>query len=867
MPEIEHSHDMPEAGLVPVSEQQSPLFNLTAKHQNDIEQMTMSYMQRQKLPFTSAGLAVGKDVIGDALQKGMQEEGVVGIEKNTNIRKLIKEGLSVRSQITNEARAIINKNGNEIQNSSDAYIGPYALSKRGLIRASHEINRSSSMLLNASEGIIETEKKRKELLPQMAKAILLGLSKDQFPDVAIDLFPDPDSQAKLLRNAITSMIFRGNALPVLQIQDIQGFINEDKKFDSSSVTPFIEFLSQATGLEASSMADYIMELTAQTYNLFQKSERVSIENDGSGVDIGKRDKLYTDFGQRLLLLHPALEERELIVDKDYHSEGDYSLWNSQWSTLIDGKRIPGEEILLRARRLSVAQGKQGTRYIDGLGAWKEYKRADAVNGKRVGVLSRLIEQTDERLATVTIGTTPADELNIALATNVVMAYEYKGVKHAYNEDVRIIERAEQYLKTINDFTEEIKRENGGELPNEFASPLENYDGLKNRRRGSAKARQIKAELEAEDIFLTDFSSSSMPLNERERNFNFLLMDTPTIEQMLFQLSVERDRVEKFGGEIIPAECDVKDVGRHIDRTVGSLSMMQSYLLRTKKHENDKAFTIAEFQRLSDYRTLQSGLKSIMEKPFTQRGIPKLFMRYSLTTKMKALQKIVDARHKYEMSMKEEDVRKIITKEEWEQRTKKARIAAPNIDTPEEEAIVSSHLPEIKNMGFIIDKLHGFPFPPVIENNQTIVSWAQGMLRRLPSEPFSFPRKSHKGIFPELKRRDQIRALNSLIRVAESPLFPTDDLTNGMEMRDLLFSVHQRYTYLRSLLGKEGDERKFHKLHDTFREIAFQNYKRNLEGVRNKYERERNEVQSRDPKQTFLRKMIDLRLAIDEEEQA
>ncbi len=864
-PEI--PQDVPGAGLVPVSQEQTPLFDLTPKHKETLEQMTVSYMQRSKIPFDTDGLALGKEIVADALSRGMEANGVTGVAANTNLRSLVKEGMEQRAQVASHATRVYRENQNEVRSGDDRCIGPYALPARQLSRVGREVARPATSKLVESKKLSELEEKRRELLPHLAHAIVSGLPKDQFPDVSLDMFPDPSSQAKLVRNSIVSMWFRGNPLPLLQIQDLQQFTNlAQEALDMRILAPLVEVVAASKGEDPLPIAEYIRDLGVQVSDLFQKArDRFSPNELTDRNSPNFRDIVYNFFDRKLLLLHPALEEQELVVDGKRYGESDYSLWGPQWSVDMGGVRVPNEEILERARRIAIAQGRNGTRFQEGINIWTTLKRGEERTEKRKEALSHLLQGTEETLAAAGIETMPVSEFDNTLATNVRKAEDYKWKRGVYREDRRILRRGDENLQKIRELDEELRRENGGKLPDEMVLPWSlSAEDSKKRIHTVLLAAQRRAEFEAQETFMRDFFSREIPVLDREEVYDFPVMDTPTVERMLDKLKQDQGLIESHRGGIIPADIEIGEVGRYIDITVRNLRSEVEYMSRHTTHK-ERHGTSKEKRRLDDFVGLQQSLAGVMKVASGMTGIPKLFYAYSLASRISSLEKIIAARTKRE-DMEGKDIsQKKMGKAEFEMNVKVAHIEAPKIETPEEETVLLHHLHEWKDVRAISHRLRRFPFPTSINSKEELIQWAGKMLHELPGLPLSFPRVSRDyapSEFQEMNRKNQKDALTSLITIANSPLFPSDELLKGLKPRVLLSALSNRYAYMKARAELEVDEKNYKELHEELQSIALERYRLHLGQQRDNYARQRKEIEDRDLKKEFISSMRTLDLAID-----
>jgi hypothetical protein len=860
----------PELGVVPITEQLNPIFAPTEKQGEVLEQMTLSYVKNNKLPFTTEGVDVGRQIISDAVQKGMELGGLSGIDSAVNIRAVVKDGLAQREKITKESQRICREYRTEVQTAGDRFIGPYAIPSREIVRASQEVNHAvATPVLARSEGLVAKELTRKVLLPQVAHAILGGLSHEQFPDVTLDLFPDVESQAKLLRNAITSMKYRGNPLPQMQIEEVIDFSMQDKTLDPTILAPLVHYIAESSGQDPNEIADYVRDIAFQTDDFIKKAKDVFTAHGIAGNnDTYARDFVYKFFDKRLLLLHPALEEQELVTEYANHSKGAYSMWDEKFSTVIDGYRIPQPDIINRALRLSIAKGRNGTRYKEALGAWKRFERAAGNNEERVKSLERQLHQTESDFAQATPEKMPGSEITVALATNVADAHEYRSVKRKYDEDVRIINRADRLLQGITDLEEEIRRENNGELPPKVVIPGElSLESLHIKRLNKARASVSRSEYQAFDTFSNDFFSADIPRDVKDQQFNFLIMDTATIEEMIVKLDLEKNASLNHEGDIIPSDTTVGDVMRHVNTVVQSLHESYMYLQGQETTDYEQPFTLQERQRYEEYVAIQD----ILEQKFSRlwssaEGIPKIFYNYSLSSRISALERIVEARKRLENEERREMVLRTVSAKEFEQNVALAKIQAPTIGDSEEEAADLSGLENAKSVNAIETDLRHFPLPLILEGKDDLIQWATKMIRELPKKPLAYPRRFTLATkeMQQYQRNRQMAALHNLVDLINSPFFPPDELIKGQKTRAIISALNYRYAYLNAKKSLDRDKEKYEEKKGKIDEIAFGNYLRHLGQRKSNFEKEIAEVKARDPNKELIRSLELLNLAVPEE---
>lgn len=186
------------------------------------------------------------------------------------------------------------------------------------------------------------------------------------------------------------------------------------------------------------------------------------------------------------------------------------------------------------------------------------------------------------------------------------------------------------------------------------------------------------------------------------------------------------------------------------------------------------------------------------------------------------------------------------------------IKIQEIHVPQPDDIVwdnaAVNLPQISFPLFTLNDLGAIHFPQEVSSKAaflTIVNREQEGLRS--------PIRHIRQLF--FKQR----ALDNLISIINSPLFPDDDLLDGLTGDEIIGAFRVRTQYLRSsIIDFETVQRQHEKVKRAMETLAFENYKRNLTYRKSKLEKQLTEEQSQTPESDFLIAMQVLRLAIPED---
>ena len=531
----------PQQAIVPITETQGPVFNLTPAQKSTAEKYTVSYMRKNKIKFTTEGLQDASSVLlEDALPRGMRRLGLTGIGPQDNLTEVIKNGVQEREELVARAKKIFLEYRNPIQQIDNPNIGPYALSRRSLVGLSHELqNPAVRKLLSHSQSLVQAIETRKIMLPRVAVAILDALPKDQFPDANIEQFPTPEDQAKIVRNVLASLAFRGSPDPILTTTDVQRFSAEKAPPNMDAFDSFKDAISARTRLDSNAGGQYLSDLYQQTMREFIKQRGRTTNGD----DAVFRDLTYAQFRDYLLLLHPALEERPLIIEPDEHKPGTHSLWREDVSTIISGHRVPVPEILSSALRLARAKGLNGTRFDEALHAWKAYKDERDLKDRRVDSYTKSIQTLEEKLLSFSDSDVTLGDIDLVMSQNVGLLEQFRLSKSKRNEYRRIKRRTEAEYTRIHGYLEEVKRENNGQFPDKITLPYTDIQ-IEQVQRNSSKslrARTWRMESDATDIFNNDLFASVSHEDDLDDKLDFHAVSLQQLRFYFKTLLLNKDK--------------------------------------------------------------------------------------------------------------------------------------------------------------------------------------------------------------------------------------------------------------------------------------------------------------------------------------
>lgn len=322
-------------------------FEFSVSQQKAINSLAISYLKNNNIDFNKDTLKAAFGVLGvDSLARGLAALGRNTLKPTESVRPLIRRGLEERDKIQEVATKVYQESKSELMMTESFYVGPLALPKGVFLRPERELQRFAiTPDVSNSEKIAYLYQSRREMLPKIAEIAISTLPKEEYPQASIDNFPKMQEQAKIVRNMIASIIFRGNPSPVISIERLQQFSSrEDMKsvFPEEPPLELSKAIAESLNLPQEEIADYIRGLYTQVKEAFVTYAETGHPHMGHEEEEAKRDQLFRGFKNTLLLLHPALEEQPLITNptKVQGIEGEYSLWKQDLSTNLEPTESP-----------------------------------------------------------------------------------------------------------------------------------------------------------------------------------------------------------------------------------------------------------------------------------------------------------------------------------------------------------------------------------------------------------------------------------------------------------------------------------------------------------------------------------------------
>lgn len=353
---------MVERRLVPVKTLEEA--KLSPKQEKEILDMSRMYLRRHKISVTESSLRQTMGVLGDALRRGLEASGQETFGSGGRLKPYIKTGLLYREQLREEIENIL-----EITVKSSAidqnYLGPLAL-PTPLIGLARTEQRNFHLVPEpkASQNLVNLGQQRLPLLDRLAGIALAHLP-EGLKEVSLETFPEISDRAKIVRNMIASFIHRDSLCPLITTFDLKDFAKSGHYFTEER----LESLSSLLGQQYQGERPYLEALFSQTEDVFSAVQGMPLDDDSAKIDY-----LYTQFSRSLLLLHPALEEPQIVVQPQKIELGVRHLWED--AAAFGGVKIPRPGLLVQALRQARARDDitSQDRFSAALRHWRWFSR-------------------------------------------------------------------------------------------------------------------------------------------------------------------------------------------------------------------------------------------------------------------------------------------------------------------------------------------------------------------------------------------------------------------------------------------------------------------------------------------------------------
>ncbi len=328
--------------LVEVTSLESPIFSNEQK--NALVRQTTLYLQSKRIHIDKVSFDRGAEVVVDTLKRGLSLAGVDLAHAGRNITKYIKSGIAERDEIRLGAGEVV-KRTYEIGGSD--YVGELALPQKLVELATEE---ADSFNLKGDVGVSERLHRlsvvRQRSLGEISDKVI-GYLPEVLVANAKDKIKTNDEKSRLVKNAIVSTVFSKKMNPIISIDELwNNFLSYQRNVGNYFSEQNLGDITKKLNL-GKDQSEYLKDLFNQTRGNFESKKAETFA-------AGDKDKFYMKFSGELLLLHPALEEEQIILDYDKQDRFTPSVWDSGVCQEINGFKVPSKGILIAALRQAEA---------------------------------------------------------------------------------------------------------------------------------------------------------------------------------------------------------------------------------------------------------------------------------------------------------------------------------------------------------------------------------------------------------------------------------------------------------------------------------------------------------------------------------
>lgn len=451
--------------LIPASVRE---IKLTRTQQEEIAKQATKYLAEKRIPLDKKEiLQAAFRVVSDALIRGLSNHNKLLPTENEKVVPYIKAGLEQRETIVGTARRYLDV----IRGANSTYsefTGALAVPK-SLFLACHDEIQNTYLLpeIASLENFSNLAATREHAINKLATKGLSSLPKG-LSEVGIERFPTFEERAKIVRNMISSYVFRGTLSPFIAIDDLKRMVFASSI--SQNIFSDERFQKLATELDISNEADLdaAKAFFSQTKGLFSSITSIPLDKQEKESDI-----FYTHFGRDLLLLHPALEEERIITspEKMRATPGVPSIWDQGMK--VGNLLIPQPDRLQQAVRQASARGHQieAVRLQRAISAWRWLEKEEPqLKGKIIRAEERLAQLNSLIILVREGAELPKDAFHV-IYTDQAKAKEKTAYREKLAQNVRkIIEANTKERLAVDRYGEHLSLKYEGGLPDLVEMP-------------------------------------------------------------------------------------------------------------------------------------------------------------------------------------------------------------------------------------------------------------------------------------------------------------------------------------------------------------------------------------------------------------
>ena len=362
---------------------------ISPEQKDILVRQTTLYLQSKRVHIDKNTFNLGAEVVVDALRRGLNLSGVDITKAGKGVTKYVKAGIEERDAIRIGVRKIINK-ADDIGDAQ--YVGDLALSRQLIEQVSTEANNFYLKGdISNSERLLMLSKTREQNLGEISDKVVGYL-----PDVLIanarDQLKTNDEKSRFIKNALVNVVFSDRIQPIVSIDELW---NHFTSYQQNSRKFFSE--EQFNGIVGEldldeDQTNYLRDLFLQTKGNFESKK-------GEAFPVSFRDRFYMKFSRNFLLLHPALEEEQIVLDYDKQDGHTPSVWDDGVCHEVKGYKVPSRGILIAALRQAEAKGSIGraNRIKEAIKSWSLID-ADRTNlPKRINLTQKQLDYENKAI--------------------------------------------------------------------------------------------------------------------------------------------------------------------------------------------------------------------------------------------------------------------------------------------------------------------------------------------------------------------------------------------------------------------------------------------------------------------------------------
>lgn len=863
----------PETGLAIPEPTLQDRLQLTPAQLSIVQERVPQYLRNHHLPFNQQTVKAAQAIIGiDAIERAMLHHGITALQPEHNVRSLIKEGLDLRESVRARAKVALEGMTDVVHLSSSLLIGSYAydnVTTRAALGQIKQFARTPN--ISDAERIVETHTFRSHALPQLAQVAIDAVPHEVFPDASLENFSTPDDQAKLVRNMLTSLLFRRDASPVITIEELRQFVERGESIQNllqgnDIVAYVIDRLPDESRLPKSVYQKYLIDLIVQIQLAFLRLKPLQVDDVSLTHEqiVFERDLFYRQFNNTLLLLHPALEERSIITYPQKAEPGDYSLWRPDLSVVLYGQRIPTLDALFRAERLIGAKGYDTNRFQEARRTWRIYYNMQDRESKRLETLNKEKADLTEKLSGVEsgVGTLPSVAFMLTRAWENATYEQIMRALYNFEDNVRRIQSGKEARLDLEKYQSQIvelpKGENDTLPAPSFVQRRIGIAERANRARAETASKNLAEkvfQLAQEDAFLTQ------ELPDGATPQIFLDKSQDEIHNEIDELKQRTEELQTSGAPL-PKEAK-RYTYRDMMTYIGRYREMLDARMATPRRTRQEQAVRGDSKRRGSLEFLRKRLEEMRKEGNSEEEMQRVFYIHGLQNRIGIMELAREANERLVYSQTPIHVPDPLPAEhmrEWIQIAQTETIPLERYTTEE----LRSLWPPLDNyMRETSSHSGSIVWPKIIPEKDEFKQWISNAIARASQvvEDFKDIERTFDHEYYDARRR--VDALSELLKIIDHPLFPIKEGT-GLTSSRFWNAFRVRMRLIKSLVMMEQSSDFYNKADADLNDIARQVYIRYLHRRIQQNTEEVKMLQTHPPSEAnLLRKMHALNLVKDE----